>query len=159
LSFLFIRSAAYDAATGAFEPYAERQAAWLLVSLVVAIALAAIPYDRLLRHGSVVYGLSLLTLLAVPVFGTSAHGAKRWFALGPVRIQASEFGKYALVLLLARVIARSGDKVETWRGLALPAALTLVPFALVAKQPDLGTALTYVPILGACLFAAGARVK
>lgn len=159
LSFLFIRSAAYEAATGGFEPYAERQAVWLGVSTLVFVGLALLPYDKLTRHGSTIYGLSLLTLLAVPILGASAHGAKRWFAIGSVRVQPSEFGKYALLLLLARTIALEGDKVRTWRGLALPAVLTLIPFLLIAKQPDLGTALTYVPILAVCLFAAGARVR
>lgn len=159
LSFLFIRSAAFDAATGGFEPYAERQAAWLLVSAAVFLGLAFVPYDKLTKHGAAIYVASLMTLLAVPILGASAHGAKRWFAIGSVRVQPSEFGKYAVLLLLARVIAREGEAVRTWRGLAKPAALTLVPFLLIAKQPDLGTALTYVPILGACLFAAGARVR
>jgi rod shape determining protein RodA len=159
LSLLFIRSAAYDAATATFAPYAERQIEWAVVSFLVFGLLAWLPYDRVAKRADWFYGLGLLALVLVFVVGNTVNGSRRWFALGSVRIQPSEFTKYALVLFLARLIAQGGDKVRTWRGLGPPVAATLVPVALVAKQPDLGTALSHLPILATLLFAAGARLR
>lgn len=158
-SLLFIRSAAFDAASGGFAPYAERQLEWALVSWVAFFAIAFVPYDKLARSSDWLYALGLIALAAVFVLGTSVNGSRRWFAVGSVRIQPSEFTKYALVLFLARVIGMQGEKVRKWSGLLPPVAATLLPVALVLKQPDLGTALAHVPVLATMLFAAGARKR
>jgi rod shape determining protein RodA len=157
-SLLFIRSAAYDAATGGFAPYTERQVEWALVSFAAFIAIAFVPYDRLARGSDWLYAAGLVALVAV-LLTTPVNGSRRWFALGSVRVQPSEFTKYVLVLFLARVIGMQGEKVRTWRGLAPAAAATAAPVALILKQPDLGTALTHVPLLATMLFAAGARLR
>ncbi len=158
-SLLFIRSAAYDAGTGGFAPYAERQLEWALVGWAAFFAIAFVPYDRIARRSDWLYGLGLLALVAVFFIGTSVNGSRRWFAVGTIRIQPSEVTKYVLVLFLARVISRQGEKVRTWAGLGAPALATFVPVALVLKQPDLGTALAHVPVLVTMLFAAGARLR
>ncbi len=158
-SLLFIRSAAYDAGSGAFSPYMERQLEWAIVAWVAFFGISFLPYDRLARSSDWLYALGLAALVLVFVIGTSANGSRRWFAIGTVRIQPSEFTKYVLVLFLARVIGMQGEKVKRWSGLLPPAVATLVPVALVAKQPDLGTALAHVPVLATMLFAAGARPR
>ncbi|MBI3726387.1 rod shape-determining protein RodA [bacterium] len=159
LSLLVIRSAAYDAGTESFRPYVERQIAWGTVAWVAFAFLAWLRYDWLTKRAEAFYAIGLLALAAVFVIGSTANGARRWFEVSTIRVQPSEFMKYALVLLLARVIAREGEQVRTARGLVVPALVTLVPFALVLKQPDLGTALTYLPVLAVLLFAAGARLR
>jgi rod shape determining protein RodA len=158
-SLLFIRSAAYDAGTGNFSPYAERQLEWAFVSWLAFFAISLVPYDRLARSADWLYVTGLLSLAAVFVLGTTVNGSVRWFALGSVRVQPSEFTKYILVLFLARVIGMQGEKLSTWSGLVPPALATLVPVALVLKQPDLGTAMAHVPVLATMLFAAGAKKR
>lgn len=157
-SLLFIRSAAYDASTGGFAPYMERQVEWGVISLAAFLVIAFLPYDKLTRSSDWLYALGLIALVVV-LFTPPVNGSRRWFAVGSIRVQPSEFTKYVLVLFLARVIAMQGEKVRTWRGLVPPALATLAPVALVLKQPDLGTAMTHVPLLATMLFAAGARVR
>lgn len=157
-SLLFIRSAAYEASTGGFAPYCERQVEWALIAWAAFFAIAFVPYDKLAKGSDWLYGLGLIALVAV-LCTTPVNGSRRWFAIGSVRVQPSEFTKYVLVLFLARVIASQGDKIRTWRGLAPPAIATAVPVAMVLKQPDLGTAMTHVPLLATMLFAAGARLR
>src|SRR5262249_19684992 len=102
-----------------------------------------------------IYFVSLLLLVLVLAMGTSAYGARRWIEFGVIKFQPSEIAKIATVLVLAR---RFDDpkldlrKLKHW----LPAlALTLVPFALVAKEPDLGTSLSFPVILVVMYFWAG----
>jgi rod shape determining protein RodA len=140
---------------GAHQGLWTRQLAWALVAFGAACAAAAVPfrvYDTLAWPA---YGISLLLLALVLVMGTSALGAKRWLDLGPLKFQPSELAKIATVLLLARRLDDPKldlSKVRHW----LPAGLvTLVPFALVAKEPDLGTSLSFPAVLVAMLFWAG----
>ena len=96
------------------------------------------------------YGLALLLLVAVLFLGVNEYGARRWFRAGPLRFQPSEFGKLALVFVLARYL--SGKRVDLARPKQLGAALglALLPFLLVLKEPDLGTAGAY-PGLTLCM--------
>ncbi len=156
---LLIRSAAYDASTASNAGYAERQLQWAVASWIAFLVVAWLPYDKITKRGDAIYALGMAALVAVLFIGTVVNGSRRWFAIGSLRIQPSEFSKYCLVVFLAQIIAREGERLRTWRGLVLPAVVTLVPVALVGKQPDLGTALSHVPLLAAMLFAAGARLR
>jgi rod shape determining protein RodA len=129
------------------------------VSWIAFFVVAWIPYDRITKHADAIYAAGAFALVLVLMIGTVVNGSRRWFAIGTIRIQPSEFSKYCLVIFLARMIAREGERLRTWRGLVGPAVATLVPVALVGKQPDLGTALSHVPLLAAMLFAAGARLR
>jgi rod shape determining protein RodA len=89
-----------------------------------------------------VYALALLLLIAVPVVGEVSLGARRWLNLHFVRIQPSEIMKIGLVLALARYYhgITASEAKWSWK-LVIPAIMILVPVGLVAKQPDLGTAI------------------
>ena len=89
-----------------------------------------------------IYGVGLLLLIAVMLFGHHALGAQRWLQAGPITIQPSEIMKIGLVLALARFyhgLSSQSAKLSWW--LVVPALLILAPVALVAKEPDLGTAI------------------
>lgn len=144
---------------GSMLGYLKRQVIWASAGLGIFFTLSLIPYDRLTRRAPWVYLLGLVALGFVFVIGTKVNGARRWFALGPIRIQPSEFMKYALILTLARAIAVSGPKIQTWRGLAEVGVIAGIPFLMVAAQPDLGTSLTFVPITLAMIVVAGARFR
>ena len=140
---------------GAHEGLWTRQLVWALVALGGAWLAASIHhriYDSLAYP---LYAISVILLGLVLVMGTSAMGAKRWLDIGPIRFQPSEIAKLGTVLMLARRFDNPKldlRKIRHW----LPAlVLTLIPFVLVAKQPDLGTSLSFPVILVAMYFWAG----
>ncbi len=158
VSLLVLRSASLTP-DGRMLPFVSRQMIWASAGLAVFLVAAHVPYPRITRRTWLFYGLGLLALLAIFVVGTKVNGSRRWFALGPVRVQPSEFMKYVLVIALARVVAGMGPRIQTWRGLAEAGAVAAVPFLMVMAQPDLGTALCYVPILLTTVLVAGARLQ
>ncbi|MBN1475297.1 rod shape-determining protein RodA [Candidatus Sumerlaeota bacterium] len=141
------------------EPHAPKQAVWLALGIVVFLLAVAInpPWMRWLVPFAYV-GL-LIALLLLPVFGRSIKGAESWYPIGPLRFQPSELIKVALVLLLADLAARRPGRWRSLPQLAVPIFLTAVPMALIASQPDLGTAAVLIPMLGVMLFMGGARIR
>jgi rod shape determining protein RodA len=145
------------AAEGHETAWAWLQLRWAVVGLAATFLVIAVPYRRIVQARYVLYGFGILGLLLVLARG-SGKSAGRWLEVGAFRFQPSEFMKIVLVVVLAGYV-RYEQRYKTFRGLATPFALTLVPVALVMKQPDLGTALLLVPILFVLLFAAGARLS
>ena len=147
----------YSATTvpGAHEGLWIRQLTWLMLALGAAWVAASLHYRA---HDSLaypLYGISLLLLVAVLAFGTSAFGAKRWLELGPLRFQPSEIAKVATVFVLARRLSHPKLDLSRFRDWFPPLLLVLVPFALVAEEPDLGTSLSFPAILIAMFYWAG----
>jgi rod shape determining protein RodA len=111
------------------------------------------------RNAYALYGLAMVLLVLVPVFGMERNGARRWIEVPIIGfdLQPSELAKIGVILALARTLHRSRlDHLADWR---LPVALVLLPMALVAAQPDLGTALTLVPVALGIFWMAGARTR
>jgi len=159
VSLLVLRSASL-APDGRMLAYASRQVVWVGIGLGAFFGVALVPYHWVARRSHLLYVAGLVALALVFVLGTKVNGSRRWYSLGPVRVQPSEFMKYALVVVLAHAIAlRGAAGIRTWGGLAQAAAITGAPFLLVLAQPDLGTSLTYLPIAAAVVFAAGARLR
>jgi len=132
-----------------------RQLAWLGVGILLLSSAAALPlrfYDAL---GKFAYGISILLLIGVLAAGEVRFGARRWFAVGSFLFQPSEFAKMALILLLARIMSNRRVDWTRFGNLTLPVILTLVPIALIVKQPDLGTAVSFIAILFGMLYWAG----
>lgn len=136
------------------------QLSGVVVGIAAATALMLLPYKTVMQLAWPAWIASILLLAMVwaPGIGVSAKGASRWIRLGSVQVQPSEFAKVAQVLMLARYVRFRQDH-KTFRGLFTPFALTLVPFLLVVKEPDLGSAMLLVPTLFAILWAAGARTR
>lgn len=102
------------------------------------------------------YILAILLLVAVIIAGYKAMGATRWIKLGFFNLQPSEFMKIMLVMTLARYFHNlSYKQIRSVKYLILPACLSLLPFLLIVKQPDLGTALTTLMLAGAVFFVVG----
>ncbi len=136
----------------------RKQIVWIgLGSVAMALAFR-IDYRWLLRYAYEIYALAFALLVAVLAM-PPIHGARSWLrAPGiPFSFQPVELFKIALILALARHLMHR-ETQATWRGLAVPFCLTLIPMALVLRQPDLGSALLIPPVLFAVLFASGARV-
>jgi rod shape determining protein RodA len=134
------------------------------VGVVLMFAVSLLDYHRLLDIANVAYGVCLVSLVAVliPHIGQKVLGARRWINLGGgVHFQPSEWVKLVLILSMARYLwGRAGEGKElSWPDVGKAAALVLVPMVLVLKQPDLGTSLTYLPVLISGLFLGGMRPK
>lgn len=120
------------------------------------VALAIDP-DRYRRAQKMIYGVTLLLMLLVFPLAETTRGSKRWIEIGPFQFQPSEFGKLLFVLALAGFLADRIRRLNQPQVVLQAIGLSLVPIALVFKQPDLGTALVYAAALAACLFVAGVR--
>ncbi len=153
-----VREAAAEGSLEARGGFAAKQCQWYAAGALAAALVLLVPYRWLLDRAYLLYGAGLVLLLAVFFVGSSIKGARRWIDLGPAMVQPSELVKVGFLLALARYI-RFRDDQRTLKGLALPFLLAAVPMALVLRQPDLGTALIFVPVLFAVLFAAGARPR
>ncbi len=116
------------------------QAANMGIALVVMWFVARVPPQKLMRFAIPLYIVGLLLLVAVFLFGIKVNGAKRWLSLGVTRIQPSEVMKIAMPLMLAWYFHKYEATLRA-RHFIVAALLLLIPFALIAKQPDLGTAL------------------
>ena len=136
---------------GAHEGLWIKQLQWAGLAILAAWIAAAVPYRVYEALAWPFYGISLLLLVAVLVMGTTAMGAKRWLDLGPIHFQPSELAKIATVLLLARLLDDPKVDLRRIRYWLPPIVLTLVPFALVAKEPDLGTSLSF-PVLVVAMY-------
>jgi rod shape determining protein RodA len=130
----------------------------VVVGLAAAAALLLVPYKTIVSRAYVFYACNMLLLLLVLVAGAERNNARRWLKLPGFDFQPSELMKLTLVVTLARFI-RFRSSYKTFTGLWAPFLLTLVPMALILVQPDLGTALLFIPILFTMLFAAGARAR
>lgn len=136
---------------------ADQQLVWLVLSLPIVIATVAIPYRKWRFFAYPLFAITLLLLIAV-LFFPPRNGARRWIPLGVADLQPSEFMKLAFVLAMARYLEFRGSQ-RRWWGLLAPFLMALAPMLLILKEPDLGTALVFLPMLGAMLFAAGARPR
>ncbi len=141
--------------SGAGGRYLARQIVWSVFAAAAA-ALAAIPNYRILCRWSYPIFLAALGLLVVVYFFPAINGSRRWIRVGPVGFQPSELAKVALVLALARYLMYR-DNYRRLPGLLLPLGLTLLPVVLILREPDLGTAMVFLPVLLVMLFVAGAR--
>jgi rod shape determining protein RodA len=126
-----------------------KQLIWYAVGSVGMVITFLFSYKSIERWGHVFYIVSMGLLVFVMFFGRVIAGSKRWLVLGPVSLQPSEMAKLAVTIMLARYYA----KVITTNGLGIrelwpPVVLTAIPFVLIVRQPDLGTAMMVALIAG-----------
>ncbi len=154
---LFSLAALWSVTEGIHGPYEDfdsgvskaifwRQCIWMLLGWAALLTASRFPLRYLEELTPAIYGLAVLMLLAVLIIAPSISGSRRWFMLGPLRLQPSEPAKIALILILAKVL---GGAVSSERKLApvgLSMILAAVPFLLVLKEPDLGTSLVFIAI-------------
>jgi len=137
--------------------YFTRQLIWVALAIPALIAAAWVPYRSLRPASYLLFGATIVLLLVV--FLMPAHrGARRWIPLGFFDMQPSELAKLTFILALSHYLMYRRN-FRRFLGLFTPFLLTLVPLILVLKEPDLGTALLFLPMLFAMLLVAGARVR
>ena len=133
-----------------------------LVAIVLGVGLGigclAIPYPALRQSAKALVLISIVLLVLVRVFGQEVNGAQRWFRIGRLSIQPSEFAKLALILYIADYLARKRELIEQFREGFLPPMLVAGLMAgLVLIQPDLGTAVAMGAVAVLMLTVAKAR--
>ena len=135
----------------------ERQIVWLMMALPLMLAIAFAPTHWLRAVSVPAYIVSAL-LLVVTLFMAPINGSRRWIPLGLFDFQPSEPARLAFVLTLASYLMYR-DNHRTLKGLVPPLVLAMVPMLLIMKEPDLDTAVLYIPVLYFMLFAAGAKTR
>ena len=133
------------------------QLAWLGIASIAAIVVIAVDYHVWAEFSLILHGVAVALLTGVLLFGKAVGGNKSWLAIGPITFQPSEFAKWTTCLAVASFLAkRVHDRIRFVQGLQL-AGIIGVPMLLIAKQPDMGTALTFVPISLAAVLLGGLR--
>ena len=135
----------------------HRQLIWMALAVPALIMAAWVPYRSLRPASYLLFGMTTLLLLVVFLM-PAHHGARRWIPMGVFDMQPSELAKLTYILALSHYLMFRRN-FRHFLGLFIPFLLTLVPLVLVLKEPDLGTALLFLPMLFAMLLAAGARVR
>jgi rod shape determining protein RodA len=129
------------------------------LGLIAMLVCLSIDYRSLADKSHVIYLGLVALLVCVLLFGAVRGGSRRWLDLGVFNLQPSEFAKATLALVLAKLLGDSRKPGLSQSELLIATVLTVVPLLLIARQPDLGTAVTLLPILGVVAFAAGLRLK
>jgi rod shape determining protein RodA len=154
-SIYVIGTATQDDRPGDPNYFVYRQSAYAAVGFVLMLLMTRFDYSRLREWKLGIYGVMIASILLVYAFGFSARGSQRAIALPFFSFQPSELGKLLLVVALAGFmvdrIRRLTDRETTSRMVLL----AVIPAMLVIAQPDLGSGLVYLAILGAILFVAG----
>ncbi len=125
-----------------------RQAMWFLVGLVALAMMLMVDYTALMDYAPLIYWINIVILALLYVLATVTKGTVSWYTFGGIGFQPSEMMKISIMLMLARVFARrpTEQKIETLGDIWLPALLAVIPFLLVALQPDMGTAMVIASI-------------
>lgn len=156
---VMIYSTTFDVVHGRIGAEFYKQGYAAALGLVALAICMSIDYRTLAEYSLVIYVGVALLLVYVLLFGVVAGGARRWIDLGPMNLQPSEFSKIALALVVATFFAENRRGAGNWHDLAVAAVFLAIFGALIAREPDLGTAVTLVPIFLGVAFVAGMRLK
>lgn len=157
LGLAFIYSGTYQMGADAGSAYVARQATWGLAGLLAAGLLVMLDYRKLAASAFLIYGIFIVLLILLLFTSDPRRGARSWFSVGAFAVQPSEFAKIALILALAKYLSREDVPRRSASYLGGALLLAAIPIALILKEPDLGTALVFMPVIFAMLVVAGAR--
>ncbi|MBI3753000.1 MAG: rod shape-determining protein RodA [Deltaproteobacteria bacterium] len=138
-----------------------KQLVWLFIGIACMLIITFINYIHLEGFAYHIYGASVFLLVATILFGRTSAGATRWLNTGFVSFQPSEFAKIAIIIILAKYFntVKIPAKGLSLKDLILPSILVFVPFILIARQPDMGTAILIFFIFASMVVFAKVRWK
>lgn len=139
--------------------YHVRQLLWIGASLIALVLVLGIDYKFFVSLSIYLYGLIVGILAATLVFARFIAGTKSWITLGLMQLQPSEMAKIVMILVFARLFAEYKSAYLTTQHTLFALLLSGVPLALIILQPDLGTAMTFVAIIGGAFILAGLKRK
>jgi rod shape determining protein RodA len=136
--------------------YFKRQMLWMVFAMVAMFVGIALPFRVYETLAPILYALCIILLIAVLVLPGST-GTERWLVLGPIRLQPSEFTKIAVLFLWARLLSGHRGDPKHFKSVLSVLAVFIIPFLLVLKQPDLGTAIVFFALLLPVLYWRGVK--
>src|SRR5438132_1324871 len=144
------------------EPFWQKQLIGLGIAMVAMVAIAFSDYRRLVEIAPILYafGLILLVIVLIPHVGMKINGQRCWIKLpGPLgQFQPSEFVKIPVVLMLAKYFGKHRTHLLNWKEFFIGCAILGLPMGLILLEPDLGQAITYLPLLAVVLFLSSVRM-
>lgn len=135
-----------------------RQLLWVIIGLSLAFLFAIIRLQEYKSYAAVIFTLSVLSLILVLIIGKEKNGATSWLGIGGLGIQPSEFAKIAVILIFGRFLSDFEEHRYDVRYYLMSFILLIIPLALILLQPDLGTALVFVPVVLAMFFISGTNL-
>ena len=131
----------------------------LAIGLVALLVCLMIDYRMLAEHSLLLFSTLVVLLLFVLLKGQTQMGGQRWIPIGPFHLQPSEFGRIAVALILAMYFGENRRGARNPGDLVIGGVFTIIPLLLIAKQPDLGTAVTLLPVFVGVAYLAGLRLR
>ena len=169
IDWMFIGLLLLNTAIGVFAIYSAshylpgnmylKQIFWIVISLVVFFLIISIDYKILVTYSIYFYSILLVVLVGLQFFGRIIAGTTSWIKISFFQAQPSELTKIAVILVLARIFSRFNEKYVTLNKGIIAGGIVALPILLIALQPDLGTALTFIPLLFAAFLMAGLNRK
>lgn len=149
-----------NAASYVNQSFHQTQVLWVVLGLLIAAGVAALDMRFFERLAPLFYWGAIILLLAVLLFGREVNYSRRWFAIGAIAFQPSEFAKVAVVLYLARFFhGQRNPERYTLRMLLKPLGYLALPAALIMAEPDLGTTLVVIAVAFSVMFFEGIRLR
>ncbi len=118
-----------------------RQAIFAVVGFAIMFFLAFFDYRKIKKTSGLLYIVVLLSLIGVWFLGSTIRGSTRWFDLGIFRLQPAEFAKIAMIIIMAKFLDQSGEKLKSWRYVLLSLIYVSIPTFFILIEPDLGSAM------------------
>ncbi len=148
----------YDGSLTSFNNPVAKQAVFAVVSFGMMLLVSKLDYHYLTHFAWLLYGAAIISLITILVIGQTAGGSTRWFDVGPIQVQPSEFAKLATILTLARFFGEHGGDARELRTFVLSLVIVAPVALLVFVEPDLGTSIVFAAIwLGVVVVAGVSR--
>jgi rod shape determining protein RodA len=161
LGLLLIYSGSARTYTGPITSFSNpvtKQAIFAVLGIGLMLMVSKIDYHYLIHYSWILYAIGLVSLIAILFVGQNVGGSVRWFNLGPLQVQPSEFAKLATILLLARFFSEHGGDAKDLKTLLISLAIVVPAVGFVFIEPDLGTSIVFMAIwLGVVIVAGVSR--
>ncbi len=148
----------YSASIGYHRNYMPRQLVWVIIGLILAISCSLIRIQEYRSYAAIIFSLSIVSLILVLIIGKERNGARSWLGFGGLGIQPSEFAKIAVILIFGRFLSDFEEHRYDIKYYLMSFILLIIPLGLILLQPDLGTALIFIPVVLAMFFISGTNI-
>ena len=159
LGVLFIYSATWRGDGIPMSPFYKKQIVWALIGMALFFLMALTDYHLLGENAWWLYATAMVLLVLVLFLGKEVYGAHRWLSFFGVQVQPSELAKLAVIVALAKYLSRPGRDMESPQTTAAALLIMGLPFILILREPDLGTAAVLLPVVILMLYAVGVPLK
>lgn len=152
-------ASAISSASVFYKNYYIKQIIWCFTGIIFMLVFSRIEYQLFIEISYKLYIFVIFLLICVFIFGKLKMGSQRWLVFGPISFQPSELTKLVIILALVRFLSDKKGRIGIFEGLFKSLILIGIPMFLIIKQPDLGTALLFAPLVIILLFIVGVRIK